>query len=279
MYTRQQLIIEQEPHCTLRVSRWDLSRQGKGRISATPPDGTGETSDKDTGARLALSLIEGVYHDRDRGHAGLWVKSVHRLMLARKRIPRPPQDMLDKARHYPALLALRAAGIASLVADRDDVLLRLLTEPTWRDPVSSKLTPAVLALGEYTVVSEGAVNALPRWSGHRWLYAPSHLLRADLRDVLRPILPDDDDYQWASDRYEYHVALTQYHLQSRPAGYAQCASGEFIGRQQLAEGDFRTAAGQAGDDWPWWQVVGGPAGMEAILTGLSQELARIARTS
>jgi hypothetical protein len=53
-YARQQLVIEQEPHCTLRVSRWDHSRQGKGRISATPPDGTGETSNKDTGARLAL---------------------------------------------------------------------------------------------------------------------------------------------------------------------------------------------------------------------------------
>jgi hypothetical protein len=222
-------------------------------------------------------LIEGVYHDRDRGHVGLWVKSVHRLMLARKLITGPHQDALDRARHYPALLALRAAGIASLVADRDDVLLRLLTEPTWRDPVSSELMPAVLALGEYTVASQDAVNAFPRWSGQRWLYAPSHLLRADLRDVLRPILPDDDDYQWASDRYEYHVALTQYHLQSRPAGYAQCASGEFIGHRQLTESDFRTAAGQAGDDWPWWQVVGGPAGMEAILTGLRQELARIVR--
>ncbi len=234
-------------------------------------------------------LIEGVYHDQVRDHTDLWVKSIHRLMLSRGRITGGYQDALDTARHYPALLALRAAGIASLVVGRDDVLFRLLTEPTWRDPLYRDLLPAVDTLRDYTVASADVVNAFPRWSGQRWLYPPSHLLRADLREVLRPILPDDDDYRWANDRYEYRVALTQYHLQSRPSGYARCTPGEFMGTspfggrqwadgQLLTETDFRAAAEQAGDDWPWWVVLGSLAGMDTTLTGLGLELAAMVRS-
>lgn len=233
-------------------------------------------------------LVQGVYHDQDRDHTGLWVKSLHQLMLSRKLITTAYQEYLDKARHYPSLLALRTAGIASLVAGRDDVLFRLLTEPTWRDPLNRERLQAVVALREYTVASADAVNAFPRWSGQRWLYPASHLLRADLREILRPILPDDDDFRWANDRYEYRVALTQYHLESRPADYARCTPGEFIGTspfggrqwvdgQLVTEADFRATAGQAGDDWPWWAVVGGPGGMGATLTGLGEELAGMVR--
>ena len=235
-------------------------------------------------------LIEGVYHDQDRDHTGLWVKSIHRLMSARGLITGAHQDALDKTRHYPALLALRAAGIASLVVGRDDVLFRLLTGPAWRDPLNREQLPAVLALGEYTVASPDVVNAFPRWSGQGWLYPPSHLLRADLREALRTVLPDDEDYRWANDQYEYRVALTQYYLQPRPAGYAQRTPGEFIGTspfggrqwadgQLLTEADFRAAASQAGDDWPWWPLIGGPSELETTLTGLRQELAGMRRSS
>jgi hypothetical protein len=177
-----------------------------------------------------------------------------------------------------------------MVADCDDVLFRLLTEPTWRDPLNRDQLPAVTALRDYTVAAADAVNAFPRWSGQRWQYPPSHLLRADLREVLRPILPDDDDYQWANDRYEYRVALAQHHLEPRPAGYARCTPGEFIGTspfggrqwaadgQLLTEADFRATAGQASDDWLWWAVVGGPAGMDTTLTGLRQELTTMVRS-
>jgi hypothetical protein len=234
-------------------------------------------------------LIEGVYHDQDRDHTSLWVKSIHRLMLARSlNVGQSIQDALDKARHYPALLALRAAGIASLVTGCDDVLFRLLTEPAWRDPMTRELLPAALALRDYTVAGKDVVNKFPRWSGQGWLYPPSHLLRADLREVLRPVLPDDEDYRWAHDRYEYRVALAQYHLEPRPAGWVRCTPGEFIGRtafggRQWADGlpltetDFRTTAAQASEDWPWWPVLGGADGMETTLTGLRQELAGMVR--
>ena len=233
-------------------------------------------------------VIEGVRHDQDRDHTGLWIRSVHRLMLARTLILGAHQAALDTARHYPALLTLRAAGITSLVADRNDVLFRLLTEPTWRDPMTRKQMPAVLALRDYTVASADVVNTFPRWVGHgltpgqTWLYAPSHLLRTDLREILRP-LPDDEDYQWAHDRYEYRVGLVQYHLEPRPVGWARSTPGEFIlarhwtEEQPVTETDFRAVAGQAGEDWPWWRVVGGEDGLESVLTGLRAELAEMRR--
>jgi hypothetical protein len=242
-------------------------------------------------------LIEGVYYDHDRDHVGLWVKSIHRLMLARSLVlGQSVQDVLDKARHYPALLALRAAGISSVVTGRDDVLFRLLTEPTWRDPMTREQLVAALALHDYTVAEPDVVNRFPRWSGQggkpgqKWLYPASHLLREVLREVLRPVLPDDEDCRWAHDRYEYRVALAQYHhLEARPAGWFRCAPGEFIattpfgGRQWVngqlvTETDFRAVAAQAGEDWPWWPVVGGADGMENTLTGLRQELAGMARS-
>ena len=95
-------------------------------------------------SRQTLHLLAvGVYHDQDRDHTSLWVKSIGRLMLARSLIMGAHQAALDTARRYPALLALRAAGIASLVAGRDDILFRLLTEPVWRDPMTRESLPAV----------------------------------------------------------------------------------------------------------------------------------------
>ena len=132
-------------------------------------------------------------------------------------------------------------------------------------------------------------HGFPRWTGQGWLYPASHLLRADLREALRPVLPDDEDYRWAHDRYEYRVALAQYHLQPRPAGLATCTPGEFIGTtafggrqwvggQLVTEADFRATAAQAREDWPWWPLIGGTDGMETTLMKMRQELAGMVRT-
>jgi hypothetical protein len=181
----------------------------------------------------------------------------------------------------PASPAWKASGAG-------DVFFRLLTKPTWRDPMNREQLPAAMALRDYTVAGTDVVNGFPRWNGQRWLYPASHLLRADLREALRPLLPDDDDYRWAHDRYEYRVALVQYHLEPRPAGWARCTPGEFIGTsvlggrqwvdgQLVTETDFRATAAQAPEDWPWWTVIGGTDGMETALTGVRQELAGMVR--
>jgi hypothetical protein len=55
-----------------------------------------------------------------------------------------------------------------LAAGRDDVLFRLLNEPTWRDLTTNKQMPAVLALRDDRVVGADFVNTFPRWGGQRW---------------------------------------------------------------------------------------------------------------
>jgi SIR2-like domain len=98
---------------------------------------------KEDAMPLLHLLTTGVRHDRDRLHVDLWVECIQRLMQARARFDGAFQEVLEQLRHYPALLALRAAGVTSVWADRDDVLLRLLTRPTWRDPYRDK-TPIPL---------------------------------------------------------------------------------------------------------------------------------------
>ena len=233
---------------------------------------------------LALRLLTtGVFHDRNREHCNLWVASLQQLMRARARFPDSRfQGPLDYARHYPALLALRAMGVIAVDTGRDDVLMRLFTRPTWRDIFDTReRLPAWRALQEQRIAASETVNAMPQWVGQQWQFPSSHLLRADLREVLRPIISDDDDYKWASDRFEYRQALLQ-HSEPTPYAHHWASLGVFIqdshwlqdGRLQT-EVEFRSCADRADDDWPWWPIVGGPDGLDDTLGSLRNTLARM----
>lgn len=230
-------------------------------------------------------LVTGVYHDRAREHTDLWVDCIQRLLQVRGRIQGTFQEYLDTARHYPALLALRAAGIVAVHTGRDDVLLRLLTEPKWRQHFGTQARlPALQVLHEYRVIDTNVINAMPRWGGTKWLYPQSHFLREELREPLREIVPDDDEYTWANDRYEYRVALAQHTAPDAPGVY-RATPGEFIGELKwdretggpLSETDFRGVAEQADDRWPWWSVLGGRGAMDDILTSLQADLRKMQR--
>lgn len=164
---------------------------------------------------LAL-LCAGVFHDRSRTHTDLWVDVVQQLLHARTVPTGTFYDQLERAKHYPALLAMRAAGALAAHLDRDDVTLRLLTEPSWREVLGDQARrPAYEVLDEYSIASEEVVNAMPRW-GTRWLYPPSHLLREDLRGALSVYVPAGE-YRAACDRYEYLLAVLMHSLPS-PCG-------------------------------------------------------------
>lgn len=160
------------------------------------------------------------------------------------------------------------------------MLLRLLTEPTYRDRYGNNVhMPAVHALHDLKVVDPNIINELPRWGGTKWLYPMSHLIRADLREVLHPLLPDDEDYRQAVDAYEYRAGLVVHTSQNLPGAY-NAAPGEYIGERGWtsgrpdAETDFIAALEQAEGDWPWWEVVGGPDGWEDTLNSMREVLAR-----
>lgn len=224
-------------------------------------------------------LVTGVYHDREREHTDLWVECIQRLLHARGRFQGTFDNRLDSARHYPALLALRTVGLVAVYAGRDEVLLRLLTEPKWLDQFGRQVRiPALQALHEYRVLDWEVMQRLPRWEGTRWYYPHSHLLREELREPLQQVIPDDDEYALVNDHYEYRVALAQ-HTTDTPGAY-RAGAGEFIGErkwdwdsdQPTEETEFRVVAEQADDQWPWWLVVGGRAELDGVLTSLREDL-------
>lgn len=228
-------------------------------------------------------VVEGVRHDRAQSHTELWIDALQRLMNARTAFSGTFNAPLEAARHYPALLFLRAAGVVATVVERDNVLVELLSRPTWRAPwLSHARIPAVQALHDYRVVEHNGIVNLPRWGGTNWLYPASVLTREDLRDVLRPLLPDERDYKWAHDRYEYRIALAQFLSQDVPGAY-RSAPGNFIGDLQwdqegvpLAEVDFRSSAATADDGWPWFRVVERDK-LDETLTSLRDDLKKMGR--
>ena len=286
------------PDPTRRIDAHDLIT-GKAaevvqQIAALPrsiqgPEFVAEVADVLTRARTATLpllhlLVTGIYHDRAGEHTDLWVACIQRLLEARTRPQGAFNEVLEKARHYPALLALRTAGIVAVHTNRDDVLLRLLTEPKWREHFGRQArSPALHVLHEYRVVEPNVVNAMQRWGGTQWFYPLSRLLREELREPLGEIISDDEEYTWANDRYEYRVALAQ-HTAPDVVGSYRAAPGEFIGEMRwdrggtggpFAETDFRATAEQAGERWPWWSVVGGPDALDDVLTSLRATLARM----
>jgi hypothetical protein len=153
-----------------------------------------------TAARL---LATGVFDD-DGTYDPLWIRSLQRLMSARRPFAGPFNAETEAMRHYPALLCLWAMGISTILANREDLLARLLLEPTWTSSTGApKQQPAVYCLPPNRIVA--VADAAP--GGRRWLYPQSQHIRAASRDTLSQIEPDDDAYRAACDMLEYLASL------------------------------------------------------------------------
>jgi hypothetical protein len=232
----------------------------------------GQTVDRDDPARwqevhddiarrcdtLMHLVATGVYLDRDRHHDDLWVWIVEQLLRARQHPDGHFRPDWMRLGHYPALLVAKAAGLAAVGAGRDDILLRILRKPTWRDIFKTdQQVTALDALHDNRVLDHELINSFPRWSGTRWLYPASHLLKEQLKPILMPLIGDEYTYVTLYHRLEYRTAVAlwlarEQGLRSGPA------SGEFIGDGQwqagppalIWESEFRQHADRAVWDWP-----------------------------
>jgi hypothetical protein len=74
----------------------------------------------------------------------------------------------------------------------------------------------------WRVFDNDAANALPRWNNVKFYFAPSHLIRAEIDDVIAVYEPDPERREVALDRAEYLIGLSQGAL--RKATY----TGEYI---------------------------------------------------
>jgi hypothetical protein len=274
------LVLDKAKQLATKIESQPLYRPG---LTADDVDTLLQAYLADTTPLIRL-VATGIAHDRDRAHTHVWIAALQRLMSSRTAFTGTFQETLDHARHYPALLLMRGAGIIALHTGHDDVLLRLLTEATYRDRWRNNARlPAVHALHDLRVLDLDTVKSLPRWNGTVWLYPSSHLLKADLRDVLRDWLPDDDEYTAASHAYEYRAGLLVHRTPQVPGAY-KTISGEYVGEtgwtfegQPHTEIAFLEAAQAAADDWPWWDVVGGRDALEDTLTTFRDVLKRLQR--
>jgi hypothetical protein len=206
-------------------------------------------------------LASGVYLDRDRQHTPLWVWVIEQLMRARRHPDGMFYQFWVNLDHYPALLALKVASLGAVAVRHDDVLLRVLRDPTWRDRTSNQSDVTALdALHEYRVLDHDVINTFPRWEGTKWLYPRSRLLKDELRSVLLPLVGDEESYVELYSQTEYRVALAQSLFSGR-SGF-RAAPGEFIGDWQwdsddilVWETDFRGHADR--DVWGWEQIPDG----------------------
>jgi hypothetical protein len=225
--------------------------------STEPADLEAAHEDLRREADTLLHLVaHGAYLDRDRRHTDLWVWTVEQLMRARRQPNGQYQPWFDNLQHYPALLVLRTAGLAAVAARREDVVVRVLREPTWRDRHAANAeVPAFDALHDYRVLDGDIINSFPRWGSGGWQFPPSHVLRETLAPVLEPLVGDPESYRQLCSRTEYRIALAQTIFGGGP-GSEWPAPGEFIGEYQwnredglVWEADFRTHGDRGA--WGW----------------------------
>ena len=92
---------------------------------------------------LAL-LVEGVHYDRDNSHLDLWEDVLDRVVGLRSTPDGTFNEIVWRAQHYPALLALLTIGLVAVHRQRDEVLVRLGRRARWREPFGTDdLRPAV----------------------------------------------------------------------------------------------------------------------------------------
>lgn len=153
-------------------------------------------------------------------------------------------------RRYPALLALYAGGIAAVERGDYATLRSLLVEAQVDRPYGSGITgsePLVRRVNPSLVLDEAAAPILGRRLS--WHLTPN----SGLRESLRELLPRDEQFRQAFDRFEYLLGLVHVDLQiqakSSRWGPIGVFSGSRAGDQPEIALAVRAEARAAGGSW------------------------------
>ena len=82
-------------------------------------------------ATSACLLANGAFYG-DEAQVPLWIRSLRRLMSARRPIAETHNPQTEAMRHYPALLCLWVMGLSAILADRETLLASLFLNPPGR---------------------------------------------------------------------------------------------------------------------------------------------------
>lgn len=150
---------------------------------------------------LAALLATGAYWGA-ADHAALWGKALERLASVTR--DQGGWTWWIRLVRYPAQLAFYAAGVAAAAAGDDAGLAALVVRPRVRTPTEGEV-PVARALDHTSVIEHDAAKLLPGYE--RRTVPMSDRLHAVTRAALRDVVPHDDVYDAAFDRFELLVAL------------------------------------------------------------------------
>lgn len=173
----------------------------------------------ETLSEIAVATISiGCYWGKKEHHA-LWVKAIDR--LANPSRPQQWNTAMQGLRYYSALLLLYAGGIAAIAGGHYDTLYELFSKPK----VRKNNRPEDLVRGFYIELTSDIFNII---------FAPKkmHVPRSErlfkvLRPPLQDLLPNDEEYQKAFDRFEVLQSFWSADVMGRPT------PGAFMYRHRL----------------------------------------------
>lgn len=198
----------------------------------TAPDFGRRLAAHEAAAGTAMALLATGAHWGDEGQWDLWVKALERLS-------NPPNADAwaggwPSLRRYAAVLALYSAGLGAVAVDRRSLLGRLLFAPRVRVRGQTKCAVQVLHCGgrDDDVMPHGVAKRLPGLE-HRKTPFSDRLFEA-LREPLRDLVPDDEEYGDTFDRFEYLLALAfiGLRLKEHPSAQIWGPPGRFSWRAQ-----------------------------------------------
>jgi hypothetical protein len=188
-----------------RVRRVVLSQESMPIGVNVTPEAIGERMrriETEAASLMAMFAVAGYWSDTP--DATLWASALHRLA----QLPDPLGSFINtwlSLRRYPALLALYAAGIAAVAAKNEPLLARLLAGRTVSDISKRDGRPLSVMLSTSTVLQNQ--NLIPGYENYVVPFSVYLSENTRLRDATQSVVPDDEGFVYAFDRFEYLVGL------------------------------------------------------------------------
>jgi len=145
-------------------------------------------------SEVAVAMMATGFYWGGKEHHFLWVNSVNR--LANPSRPQAWNNAMQGLRAYPAVLTLYAGGIAAVASAHYEALYDLLSKPKVRDYRGS----GDLVIGLSDALKPEIFKVVPGLENKK--FPLSERLFQVLREPLREVLPDNEGYERAFDRFE-----------------------------------------------------------------------------
>ncbi len=165
------------------------------------------------------------------GQYWIWPQVLVRLLdLATAPLSNSAFTMLQR---YPALLTLYAGGLAILVAQNYELFRIFVRAPRVSPKVFEGITTEDLVIRKMLVPYVLHPDPLNRCLSERKLVPGSERLFSTLREVIRPLEPNDERYAELFDRLEFLLALIMYDEHFDDGNYIRGAVGRFGWRHRM----------------------------------------------